>query len=636
MVFSEAQQKGGVFAFTFSAGSTREDTESFQRSIRRTQKKYILRRGVSALGGFRLIGLRISKCISGFIFLLLFASVISILPDCGDASSHTIHSPIRINGNAGFTSANGVVSGSGTASDPYIIEDWDIDAGSDRGISVRSTDAHFIIRNTSIYTTSMPLGNAGITLSNVTNCEIINTTITGVFRGIEVFGGSNLSFAGNLMSAIPSNGNAILFWPSHTTDNTSISDNILRDCGRGVELYDAMSIEVSGNYLECPLMLDDCTSVYVHSNRFSGSGLNVVGQDLREYVTHTITADNLVNGRPLLYFKNLTDVTLDTPNAGQVIVTDCENFNMASFSTGNTYTGIRLAFVSHALLVNCSVTSSREGIAVDNSSHVVMKNCSLVGNQYGARFSGCTDCLVTENRFTANPYTGLQLGGCSGTTVYHNDFLNNSYMQARENNGDLDSWDGGYIAGGNYWSDYPGRDLYSGPEQDLPGPDGFGDSPYEISPGAVIPEAEVVSGFDHYPLIAPWHIQGRPIAAFTVTPVEGRVSTTFRFNASFSTAAENSSGALQVRWDWENDGVWDTEWSNDLTVEHIFSRPGKYTVVLEIRDSLGLVGFASMVVQVSTHSIEILWIPIGILSAALIAFGVLYFWSLRAKNRRRN
>jgi len=34
----------------------------------------------------------------------------------------TSHDPIYIEGNAGFTAANGVVAGSGTAGDPYIIE----------------------------------------------------------------------------------------------------------------------------------------------------------------------------------------------------------------------------------------------------------------------------------------------------------------------------------------------------------------------------------------------------------------------------------------------------------------------------------------------------------------------------------
>jgi hypothetical protein len=39
-------------------------------------------------------------------------------------------------------------------------------------------------------------------------------------------------------------------------------------------------------------------------------------------------------------------------------------------------------------------------------------------------------------------------------------------------------WDGGYSSGGNYWSDYDGTDLYSGPYQNETGYDWIGDFPY--------------------------------------------------------------------------------------------------------------------------------------------------------------
>jgi hypothetical protein len=55
-------------------------------------------------------------------------------------------------------------------------------------------------------------------------------------------------------------------------------------------------------------------------------------------------------------------------------------------------------------------------------------------------------------------------------------------------------WDDGYPSGGNYWSDYRGVDLYSGPYQNETGSDGIGDTPYVIDENNV----------DHYPLMNPW------------------------------------------------------------------------------------------------------------------------------------
>jgi len=59
----------------------------------------------------------------------------------------TSHNPIYIIGNAGFTPANGVVRGSGTENNPYIIENWDISTENTDGIHIRNTTAHFVIRN---------------------------------------------------------------------------------------------------------------------------------------------------------------------------------------------------------------------------------------------------------------------------------------------------------------------------------------------------------------------------------------------------------------------------------------------------------------------------------------------------------
>jgi hypothetical protein len=44
------------------------------------------------------------------------------------------HAPIRIIGNEGFTPDNGVVAGTGTEADPYIIENWIISNPSGSGI----------------------------------------------------------------------------------------------------------------------------------------------------------------------------------------------------------------------------------------------------------------------------------------------------------------------------------------------------------------------------------------------------------------------------------------------------------------------------------------------------------------------
>jgi len=52
---------------------------------------------------------------------------------------------------------------------------------------------------------------------------------------------------------------------------------------------------------------------------------------------------------------------------------------------------------------------------------------------------------------------------------------NNFEADSRDNTGDP-LWNGSYAVGGNFWTGYPGVDALSGPAQDQPGPDGFGDT----------------------------------------------------------------------------------------------------------------------------------------------------------------
>ena len=52
-----------------------------------------------------------------------------------------------------------------------------------------------------------------------------------------------------------------------------------------------------------------------------------------------------------------------------------------------------------------------------------------------------------------------------------------------------------------------------------------------------------------------------PTASFTIAPISGTTTTTFTFDANSSSDNEDAMSVLQVRWDWENDGVWDTGYS---------------------------------------------------------------------------
>jgi parallel beta-helix repeat protein len=95
--------------------------------------------------------------------------------------------------------------------------------------------------------------------------------------------------------------------------------------------------------------------------------------------------------------------------------------------------------------------------------------------------------LISENTISINVSDTAY-----DTLIYHNNIianLNPPIDESINNN----SWDNGYPSGGNFWSDYNGLDFNSTPSQNVPPPDGIGDTPYVIDSDSQ----------DNYPLMTP-------------------------------------------------------------------------------------------------------------------------------------
>ena len=139
----------------------------------------------------------------GFLLLaLVIASIVALaipfLSPSTVRATLTTHDPIYIEGNDNFTPANGVVAGSGTENDPYIIENWDINAENANGIEIRNTTAYFIIRNCLVENGGY--SHDGIYLGNVINGKIENCTCYNDYSGIRLDSSSNNTLVNNSCS----------------------------------------------------------------------------------------------------------------------------------------------------------------------------------------------------------------------------------------------------------------------------------------------------------------------------------------------------------------------------------------------------------------------------------------------------
>jgi len=103
-----------------------------------------------------------------------------------------------------------------------------------------------------------------------------------------------------------------------------------------------------------------------------------------------------------------------------------------------------------------------------------------------------------------------------------------------------------------------------------------------------------------------------PVGVFTVTPTSGPFTQIFTFNATKSYDNTDDNDNLQVRWDFDGDGIFDTEYSSTKTIEHQYDEADDYTVILEVLNSEGwtdtewksLVVFADSIPPIASFYIE--------------------------------
>jgi hypothetical protein len=79
-----------------------------------------------------------------------------------------------------------------------------------------------------------------------------------------------------------------------------------------------------------------------------------------------------------------------------------------------------------------------------------------------------------------------------------------------------------------------------------------------------------------------------PTAVFVVSPLFATAGSTFSFSAVASTDPDDATIDLRVRWDWDNDGEWDTDWDTQKVMQHVFEEAGAQDVAMQVKDPLNL------------------------------------------------
>jgi len=201
------------------------------------------------------------------LFSILFATLViiaslSVILIFNKGPAYLPHDPIRIEGNSGFSTSNGIISGSGTASDPYIIAGWEINTTTADGIRIENTDAFFVLQNVSVKNGGR-VGIYGIFLYNVVNAKIVYNDCTMSNYGIRLISSSK-----NILSNNNCSNNQYGIFVESSSNNT-ISNNNCSEALYGICLNESESNIVVDNlcsWNECNIVLDSSRGNSIRMN----------------------------------------------------------------------------------------------------------------------------------------------------------------------------------------------------------------------------------------------------------------------------------------------------------------------------------------------------------------------------------
>ncbi|MCK4366714.1 MAG: right-handed parallel beta-helix repeat-containing protein, partial [Thermoplasmata archaeon] len=320
------------------------------------------------------------------------------------------------------------------------------------------------------------LPGGSLILSNAT--LLINCSQNGTFH-IEVasFGTLSLLDDSNITSAIENGTHNYEFWVDPDASLT-VSNSSIGYVGWNGAGYEKMGISIQSNNVSI-------SDSWIHHGFLGILLYNASGP---VFMTNNTFTDILHDA----LYAEATEVVL----RGNTVF-DCGSGFVLGFANGgivesNTFLsngyGIYLGQSENITVERNTLTSNRwEGIILIGSTSNSISRNEVAGNQDGI-ILWQSNLNVIEDNIVANNSNGLWIWASSQNRMFHNRILWNT-VQAYDD--DVNTWDDGYPSGGNYWSDYLGNDVYSGENQNLPGRDGIGDTPYFLD----------MNTMDRYPLL---------------------------------------------------------------------------------------------------------------------------------------
>lgn len=390
---------------------------------------------------------------------------------------YTDHAPIVIEGDENFTEENGVTGGSGTKNDPYIIEGWKINKAT--AVSIEKTSSYFVIRDclfdvesgSGFAIISMDWYTSNGTIQNV----ILNSSKNPRYRNNGILigpGSSNIKLENLWIAAYQGiyfaylGGSEGFVYEDVINRNISIDNCSIYHCGEGIHMRYCESVSISNTSIsvydpfnsphlltgfdmghcdqvsikDCEIShnelvfdMDSCSHYLLRNNNiydndeliqifwniamyygFYAPGVSVE-TDLACF-DHDIDTSNLVDGKPIYYLRNESDITIDGSiyDISFLVLYNCDNVTVRNVDS------IKIFIIGseNNTIESCQpVEQSQFGFLLFHSSKNIIRDCHLRDTGMMMFFSSLN--ILRNNTFTIDDYSHINFAR-GGFFVYGN------------------------------------------------------------------------------------------------------------------------------------------------------------------------------------------------------------------------
>ncbi|MFX0094279.1 MAG: nitrous oxide reductase family maturation protein NosD [Candidatus Hodarchaeota archaeon] len=425
---------------------------------------------------------------------------------------------------------------------------------------------------------------------------------------------------------------------ANASGNT-ITENALTYNSNGVYLIDASQNAIIRNNMtnnEIDInIISSSTNIFRDNSLNNSQNLAIYGTEPSHF-DNDIDESNTVNGKKIYYLTSESNLVISPstfPNLGYLALIYCNNITVNDLELTNNGQGVVLAFTTESTITQNNLTDNYVGISLFSSSDNSIVDNHIINNYRGIQLSSSNGNTLSGNNMTDNmsgiflfdsllngiignniTNNGIGIGfeESSNNVIRNNFFINNTepvYDAHMDNSSILISmnlWNFSYPLGGNYWSSYTGVDEKSGANQDQPGTDGIGDTPYVI----------YENNIDNFPLLP----YTRPPAIIIISP-ENKTYPVTSISFAFTVSEPTSWTAYSI------DGQASVEITEDKTLEGL--TVGSHSLTIYVKYENGFENSATVYFTVGqgaeSLSFPIAWVVVIIVMVVIVVTLLIYF-----------